>query len=92
MRRHSDRTQDVSESLAGWENEGGAGRSTPHTRRRLPSDPMVEFPPTGDPDTGIVDKHTLGMMQVSLLLLIPVLGAIAIFWGYVAGGRPGEGL
>lgn len=81
----------LAESLAGWENEGGFAQSATHTNRIGPL-PTVEISPLGDPDNGIADRHTLGMMQVSLLLLVPVLAAIAIFWRALAGGVPGKGL
>lgn len=81
----------LAESLAGWENEGGFVQSAPHTNRIRPL-PTVENSPPGDPDNGIADRRTLGMMQVSLLLLVPGLAAIAIFLGSLAGGVPGEGL
>ena len=80
------------DGLAGWENEGGFAPSAPRADRSRPPDLVVEGSPPGDPDEGIADRHTLGIMQVSLLVLNPVLAAMAIFWGAVAGRAPSEAL
>lgn len=80
------------ESLASWENDGGAAQPWPYTDQSQPADPIAESSPPGDPDEGITDRHTLGIMQVSLLVLVPVLAAMAIFWGAVAGRAPSEAL
>lgn len=76
------------DDLASWENEGGAINSAP----RLVS--MVGWPPASiiDPapvrivgaDKGITDTNSLTILRLSLLLLVPALGAIAIFWGAAA--------
>lgn len=90
-------------NLAAWENEGGAGQSAQSESQRQPAIARRWMPleaqslspkpqASGDPDTGIVDRHTLGMMQVSLLLLVPVLAALAIFWASMANVGRGEGL
>ena len=73
------------DDLAAWEKEGGAVNSAP----RLGS--MVGWPPASiiDPapvrivgaDRGITDTNSLTILRLSLLLLVPALASIAIFWG-----------
>lgn len=79
------------EDVASWENEGGAIRSAPKANRNPVT--TLGWPPASilDPapaelrgaDRGITDTHSLAVLQLSLLLLVPVLAGIAIFWGAV---------
>lgn len=73
------------DDLASWENEGGAIKSAPSPVS------MVGWPPASiiDPapvrifgaDRGITDTNSLTILRLSLLLLVPALASIAIFWG-----------
>ena len=79
------------EALASWENEGGASTPTPASRQRPEAaqwpasviDQGAEPMPPGA-DKGITDTHSLAVLQISLLLLVPTLAGIAIFWGDAA--------
>lgn len=75
------------EGLASWENEGGAQRAAASPR---PVIAVASWPPRSvlesarpDPprgaDKGIVDTHTLGILRVSLLLIVPALGVMAMW-------------
>lgn len=78
------------DDLASWENEGGAINAAPN------SFTMVGWPPASiidpapaeqhDADRGITDTNSLTILRISLLLLVPALGSLAIFWGSVVSG------
>lgn len=77
-----------------WENEGGANaQAAPDSGAKAASAlqwtdssilPMRPEPLFGA-DQGIGDRHTLTVLRVSLLLIVPVLAAVAVFWGAFAG-------
>jgi hypothetical protein len=83
------------ENLASWENEGGAPapnvvRPTAKPQCAAQSgmyQNLFEDAPRGA-DKGVSDTHTLTVMRLALLLLIPAIGAMAIFWGLLAGSAP----
>jgi hypothetical protein len=73
--------------LASWENEGGA--ITPPKRKPETTEApqhlvasVIELAPIAvhRADRGMGDTHSLKVLEVSLLLLVPVLAGIAIFW------------
>jgi hypothetical protein len=76
------------DDLDSWENEGGAVNFAPSPVS------MVGWPPASiiDPapvkifgaDKGITDTNSLTILRLSLLLLVPALAGIAIFWGATA--------
>jgi hypothetical protein len=82
------------ENLASWENEGGATAPAlnivqPVARRgraaQAAKNPnLSEDAPRGVND-GASDTHTLAIMRISLLLLIPAIGSGAIYWGLLVG-------
>lgn len=81
------------ESLASWENEGGSTAPSLNSAT-LPAvatlGAIVQGPaemPRGA-DIGITDSHTLTVMRSSLLVLVPALGVLAVFWGLAAGSSP----
>lgn len=84
------------DDVASWENEGGAIRSAPKVSQN-PAE-VVQWPPTSivypapaelcGADKGITDTHSLAVLQVSLLLLVPVIGGIAMFWAAAAVSAP----
>lgn len=88
----------ATESLSSWENEGGAIETAPHVVRPDASPARAHqrdmdqvlserAPPASD--KGIVDTRTLTIMRLSLLLFIPAIGALAVFWGlFVGAARP----
>lgn len=69
--------------LAEWENEGGASSSSSFDARVLkaPSS-IIQAPDDAIPgaDDGEADTHTLSVLRLSLLLVVPALGAFVIFW------------
>jgi hypothetical protein len=83
-----------------WENEGGSLASTERPSGQSPvgENEGALWPPASviDPpasegrraDRGVADTHTLSIMRVSLLLLVPVLGALAVFWASIATLAP----
>ena len=79
------------DSLAIWENEGGAsgfsesGAGGPEAPPRwTPTYPIIQGASIEanlrGADSGIADRHVLGVLQVSLALLIPAFAAMGIFW------------
>jgi hypothetical protein len=84
------------EELASWENEGGAISSVPNAIRNPVATVGWPFASTMDPasaplhgaDNGITDTNSLTILRISLLLLLPALGSIAIFWGAAAVTGP----
>lgn len=76
----------ASDSLAVWENEGGASRFSnvaelAASPRWTPTYPVIQDEAhLHGADSGIADRHVLGVLQVSLALLIPVFAAMLIFW------------
>jgi hypothetical protein len=78
----------VRDAVASWENEGGAIRTGGPRPQRAdapawpPASSVVESrsAEARGADRGIADTHALTMLRTSLLLLIPALGVIAIFW------------
>lgn len=84
------------EDLASWGNEGGAISSAPKATRN--SVATFGWPPAGimdaapaairGADKGLTDTNSLTILRVSLLLLVPALGSIAIFWGAAAVADP----
>lgn len=86
--------------VSSWENEGGSlaapQRPVEHNPIEhndgpswLPS--SVIDPPAAEKrgaDRGVSDTHTLSILRVSLLLLVPVLGALAVFWASIATRAP----
>lgn len=80
------------EDVAAWENEGGAIKSAPKATRNPIA--TVGWPPASSVDPalaalrganrGMTDTNSLTILRVSLLLLVPTLGSMAIFWGAVA--------
>ncbi|MES1199942.1 MAG: hypothetical protein ABUS57_00640 [Pseudomonadota bacterium] len=74
-------------SHASWENEGGATRFRGEARAPswMPSSVIMPAAPEArGTDHGIADTHSLVILRVSLLLLIPTLGLIVAFWSSVA--------
>lgn len=79
----------ASDSLAVWENEGGASPPS-HDADKLaaarwtPSYTAIQYGSGGanfhGADIGIDDRHTLGVLQTSLALLVLALMAMMIFW------------
>lgn len=71
--------------LNAWEDEGGALRhgapASQSTRALAP--PAAALDGSGEPrlgaDHGIADRHTLMVLRMSLVLLVPLLGAFAIW-------------
>jgi hypothetical protein len=84
------------EDVASWENEGGAIKSAPKVDRipiatvGWPPASIVDPTPTAlrGADKGMTDTHSLAVLQVSLLLLVPVMAGIAMFWASVAVSAP----
>jgi hypothetical protein len=85
------------DTLASWENEGGSTAPPLQRPQGSATLPAVAIPGAifqGPPeilrgaDTGISDTHTLTVMRSSLFLLVPALGVLAVFWGFVAGSSP----
>ncbi|ANP45808.1 hypothetical protein ATE48_07665 [Candidatus Viadribacter manganicus] len=84
------------QDLASWENEGGSTRSVAKTTQARvvtigwpPASVINPIPATlSGADKGMADTNSLTMMRVSLLLLVPALGSLAIFWGAVAANGP----
>jgi hypothetical protein len=84
------------EELASWENEGGAISCVPNAIRHPVATVGLTFASIMDPvsaplrgaDNGITDTNSLTILRVSLLLLVPALGSIAIFWGAAAVTGP----
>ena len=70
------------DNLASWENEGGATAPAPNVVQAV-ARPADDAPRRTD--RGGSDTHTLALMRVSLLLLIPAVGTLAVFWGLLAG-------
>ena len=68
------------DNLASWENEGGATAPAPVQPVARPADDAPRRTHWGGSDT-----RTLALMRVSLLLLIPAVGTLAVFWGLLAG-------
>lgn len=75
------------DALASWENEGGAISSGVHATKLLGNQPgrpsVIARRPDGGGggfDRDMADKHTLAVLQISLLLVVPVLAAMAMFW------------
>jgi hypothetical protein len=85
------------ENLQSWENEGGATAPAPSFVQRVTRpgtapqaakyQSLSEDAPRGA-DTEASATHTLTVMRISLLLLIPAVGAGAIFWGLLVGSAP----
>jgi hypothetical protein len=79
------------EGVAAWENEGGASALDaivpPRTIATNASvDPMHHPEPRltlGGADIGITDTHTLAVMRISLLLLIPAFTVMIVFWAAI---------
>jgi hypothetical protein len=67
--------------LAEWENEGGAAFYGSALVRNAPIG-IIEAPDDTVPgaDKGQADTHTLSVLRLSLLLVVPALGAFVIFW------------
>lgn len=84
------------EDVTAWENEGGAIWSTPEATGNPVT--TVGWPPTSvinpapavpaGADRGITDTNSLTIMRISLLLLVPALGSMAIFWSAIALNGP----
>jgi hypothetical protein len=84
------------EDVTVWENEGGAIRSAPEAIRNPVT--SVGWPPASviaptlaalrGANKGMTDTNSLTILRISLLLLIPALGSMAIFWGAVAANGP----
>lgn len=78
--------------VTAWENEGGAIRSAPEAARNPVT--SVGWPPASvvtptlaalrGANKGMTDTNSLAILRISLLLLVPALGSMAIFWGAVA--------
>jgi len=74
------------DSLAAWENEDGAIALSVDTQMRS----FAGFWPVStldgrvigsrNDDVDIADTHTLTMLRTSLLLLLPSLGVVTVFW------------
>lgn len=74
------------DGLASWENEGGAIVVSVDSQRRS----FAGFWPAStlddrvigsrNDDFGISDTHTLSMLRMSLLLFLPTLGVLTMFW------------
>jgi hypothetical protein len=79
----------VREDVTSWENEGGAIRSAPEATQNpvmtvgWPPSSVIESVPAarGGADKGMRDTNSLTILRLSLLLLVPALGSMAIFWG-----------
>ncbi len=81
------------ETLASWENEGGSTAPPQHSATLLGGTTQGAMDKgaeemTRGADAGISDTHTLTVMRSSLLLLVPALGVLAVFWGFLAGSSP----
>lgn len=88
------------DSVSLWENEGGSLASTerPAGQKPVEENEGASWPPASviDPpaiegrcaDRGVADTHTRSIMRVSLLLLVPALGALAVFWASIATLAP----
>lgn len=69
--------------LAEWENEGGASSSGSFGARVRNAPSSIIQPPDdaiSGADEGQGDTHTLSVLRLSLLLVVPALGAFVIFW------------
>lgn len=69
--------------LAEWENEGGASTSGSFGARVRNAPSSVIQPPDDvipGADDGEADTHTLSVLRLSLLLVVPALGAFVVFW------------
>lgn len=69
--------------LAEWENEGGSAcyGSFGALVRNAPSS-IIQGRDDAIPgaDKGLADTHTLSVLRLSLLLVVPALGVFVIFW------------
>lgn len=81
--------------LASWENEGGAISTAPTaaqdlvaTLRWSPVSIIDAAPALHRVDQGKMDTNSLTILRISLLLIVPALGGIAIFWGAAVPGSP----
>lgn len=84
------------QDVASWENEGGSTRSVPKTTQARVE--PIGWPPASvvnpilaalrGANKGMTDTNSLTILRISLLLLIPALGSMAIFWGAVAANGP----
>jgi hypothetical protein len=76
------------EDVASWENEGGAISSAgaapkaPAVTVGWPRASIVDPAPAvlRGADNGLADSNSLTILRVSLLLLVPALASIAVFW------------
>ena len=74
----------AADNLASWENEGGATAPAPNVVQPVARPGYAEDAPRRTRKGGS-DTHTLALTRVSLLLLIPAVGTLAVFWGLLAG-------
>ncbi len=71
--------------LDSWENEGG-GIPAPSARISkaapwAPASTLAAPARAGaGADAGIVDTHTLKILRMSLVLVVPLLAGLALFW------------
>lgn len=80
------------DDLGAWENEGGAVRTLSKVHPNAiaahawtPAS-VMDPAPAGlrGADKGITDAKSLAILQISLLLLVPALGGVALFWSAAA--------
>jgi hypothetical protein len=81
------------DGLASWENEGGSTAPALSVARQPFANPAVQGAKcrniigavSSSADDAVLDTNTRPILRVSLLLLVPAMGAITIFWGLLAG-------
>lgn len=82
-----------SESLARWENEGGARQNPVKARveeRWSATQPLIQgssIEADLGGDRGLSDQNTLAILRISLMLLVPALALIVIFWANIVSAH-----